>query len=87
MTTLPSCCGADDPCTILRDLEAAYRDLIAGRMPKRVRYRDDSGAEQEVDHQRVDPATLQAEVQRYRTLCAESLGIATGPSQFCITAG
>ena len=77
----------EDPCLVLAELEAAYRALVMGRAAKRVRYRDDTGAEQEVDHHRTSLVDLRAEVLRYRGLCDASLGLQTAPNQFCVRAG
>lgn len=76
-----------DPCVVLAELQAAYRLMVMGKAAKRVRYRDDTGAEQELDNHRTSLAELRAEILRYRGLCDASLGLQTMPNQFCVRAG
>lgn len=73
-----------DPCVILSELQYAKHQALLGKQPKRVRYRSDTGAEREIDNQRVDFSELDKAISQYKSLCDASKG---KNSQFCIVAG
>lgn len=74
------------PCEVLADLKAAKHDYLMGRRPRKLRYRSDTGAEREMDHQQFDIDALDKAIIRYDGLCKASLGDTTG-GRFSFIAG
>lgn len=75
----------DDPCVTLQRLEARKTELLLTGAVKVQRFRTASGQEEEVQFASTDMKALDAEIARYRDLCARSKG--KRGSRFAIRAG
>jgi hypothetical protein len=75
----------DAPCDVLAVLRQAELDLVMGKKAKRIRYRSDTGSEQESEFMRSDLAALKSVIARYENLCEISKGRAG--TRRCIMVG
>jgi hypothetical protein len=76
--------AAKTACDILAELKAAKHALLIGNAPKRIRYRSDTGAEQEIDQHKISLTELDRAIAQYTDLCNKELGM-TG--RRCLVAG
>ena len=64
----------DDPCAVLKALKERKIAMLTGGETKTVRYRSDTGAEQQLDTHRQDMRELNAAIAQYQVLCEATQG-------------
>jgi hypothetical protein len=73
-------------CDILAELLEARLAMATGKMPKSIRYRSDTGAEQQLDSATMTLAGLNQMINEYRPKCDALNGVAS-TGRRCFKAG